>query len=158
MLDDDLSAGYSSPQNRLKEELARRMQYLLDLWQFEKKQQVTYPQVVAYLSEVGNLSLSRVRWSYLLSGNGHLVTDTAVLTAIAQFFSVDPNYLLDLNSEPPADLQARLSFVQDLRELRVQRFAARNLSDVSPETLQLITSAIRTSREQRKRRAENPEA
>lgn len=149
---------YSSPRNRLKEELARRMQFLIDMWQFENKEQVTYPQILSYLDRQHGLSLSRVRWSYLLSGNGYLVTDKAVLSAIAAYFDVDPTYLLDLDSDPPAALIARLSFVQELRELRVQRFAARNLADVSPETLQLITEAIRSSREKRKNSASSTDA
>ena len=38
-----------------------------------------------------------------------------------------------------------------MRELRVERFAARNLAGVSPDTLRLITEAIRGSREKRRR-------
>lgn len=148
---DDLGDGYSSPSNRQKEELALRMQFLVDLWEFEQKHALTYSRVVEFLTSERGIGLSRVRWSYLLSGNGYLVTDVPLLEALADFFEVEPEYLTNLESVPPPALTARLAFVQDLRELRVQRFAARNLAGVSPETLRLITDAIRKSSEKRRR-------
>ncbi|MEO7016632.1 MAG: hypothetical protein ABI130_14520, partial [Leifsonia sp.] len=132
----------------------RRVGLLLDAWEFEKKSPLTYAQAKEYLAGRG-LGLARPRWSYLISGNGFLVTDTEFLTALAELFEVEPSYLLDLDSEPSEALTARLDFIQDLRELRVQRFAARNLAGVSPETLGLITDAIRSSRAKR-RHLDNP--
>lgn len=138
-----------STRNRQKEELARRLSLLLDAWEFEKKNSLTYPQVSEFLSQRG-ISISRQRWSYLTNGTGFLVTDSDLLAALAELFDVSPTYLLDLESAVPETLQARLTFVQDMRELRVQRFAARNLAGVSPDTLQLITEAIRSSRSKRR--------
>jgi len=147
----DIGDGYSSPQNRQKEELALRMQFLVDLWEFENKQALTYSRVAEFLTKEYELGLSRVRWSYLLSGNGYLVTEVPLLEALAKLFGIEGEYLTNLDSPPPPELLAQLEFVQDLRELRVERFAARNLAGVSPETLQLITRAIRDSRDKRKR-------
>lgn len=150
MLDSDPD-DLGSAKNRQKEELARRVSLLLDAWEFERKAPLTYPQVSEYLSQHG-LGLSRQRWSYLTNGTGFLVTDHELLAALAELFEVPDTYLLDLESDAPEALQARLTFVQDMRELRVQRFAARNLAGVSPETLQLITDAIRKSRAKRQSR------
>ena len=149
MHDDDLD-DFGSAKNRQKEELGRRVSLLLDAWEWEKKSPLTYPLVSDYLEGRG-LGLSRQRWSYLTNGNGFLVTDPDLLAALADLFEVPHAYLLDLDSAAPESLQARLTFVQDMRELRVQRFAARNLAGVSPETLQLITDAIRKSRAKRQK-------
>lgn len=128
--------------------LSDRLRLLADAWEFQHSDTVTFPLISAHLNPLG-VSLSRPRWSYMINGTGPLVTDQKLLRALAAFFEVDENYLLDLTSEPPASLVAQLNFVQDMRELRVERFAARNLAGVAPETLNLITDAIRKSRENR---------
>jgi hypothetical protein len=154
---DELDDSFGSPRNRQKEELARRVGLLLDAWEFEKKSPLTYAEAKEYMAERG-FGLARPRWSYLISGNGYLVSDPDFLTALAELFEVEPTYLLDLDSEPSEALKARLDFIQDLRELRVQRFAARNLAGVSPDTLRLITDAIRNSRQKRRQLNDDQEA
>lgn len=149
MLPESGSDDSSSPQNRAKEELALRLRLLVDAWEFTHEQQLTFPQISKYLEGV-DLTISRPRWSYMLNGSGFLVTNKNLLQALANFFEVPASYLLDLTSEAPPEVQAQLTFVQDLRELRVQRFAARNLAGISPDTLTMITSAIRSSREKRR--------
>ncbi|NQX11184.1 hypothetical protein HQQ80_06075 [Microbacteriaceae bacterium VKM Ac-2855] len=132
-----------------KEELGRRLRLLVDAWEFQNHETLTFPRVSAYLTSI-DLKVSRPRWSYMLNGTGFLVSDKELLSGLASFFGVEATYLLDLESAPPASVVAQLEFVQDLREQRVERFAARNLAGVSPETLRLISAAIRTSRERRR--------
>ena len=143
---EDVSA---SAGDHARQELSRRLRLLVDAWEFQHGESVTFPLIAAHLDAHG-VAISRPRWSYMLNGTGYRVTDEDVLRGVASFFAVEARYLLDLESAPPASVVAQLNFVQDLREQRVERFAARNLAGVAPETLSLISDAIRKSRERRR--------
>ncbi|AWF96935.1 hypothetical protein [Clavibacter michiganensis] len=147
---DDADDSY--PLESEKDILGRRLRLLVDAWEFQNRDTFTFPMLSAHLEPAG-LKLSRPRWSYMLNATGFLVSDKRLLSGIASFFDVDEQYLVDLSSAPPSSVVAQLEFVKELREQRVERFAARNLAGVSPETLRLISAAIRTSRA--KRREEN---
>lgn len=137
-----------TPADHAREVLSHRLRLLIDAWEFQNGDKVTHPMIAAHC-EAHGVSLSRPRWSYMCNGTGYLVTDENLLRAIARFFKVEEQYLLDLDSEPPASVSARFNFIQDLREQRVERFAARNLAGIAPETLSLISEAIKKSRERR---------
>ncbi|WP_053353909.1 hypothetical protein [Leucobacter musarum] len=138
----------SSSADNDKQVLSNRVRMLVDLWELESNKQFTYPQLADFMESRG-LPLSRPRWSYLLNGTGHLVSEEAVLTAISDFFGTSSDFLVDLQSEIPPTIVAKLEFLKGLREAQVERFAARALSGVSPETLNEVLSAIRSSREKR---------
>lgn len=72
-------------------------------------------------------------------GNGSLVQDRPLLGALADYFRVDPDYLLGVEHvETPEIIGRELEFVKALRAARVKSFATRTLGNVSPETLQSI--------------------
>ncbi len=122
-------------------ELARKLGLLLDVVVAEGNTPYTYRQIEQGLNERG-LSLSRARWAYMISGDGPLVTDTALLTGIGEFFRIPPAYLLGTGGDLPERVDSQLAFVKSLRAQRVVSFAARMLGDVSPETLRSITQII----------------
>jgi hypothetical protein len=78
----------------------------------------------------------------MITGEGPLVTDAALLTGIGEFFRIPPEYLLHSDGELPDRVDAQLTFVKSLRVRRVVSFAARMLGDVSPETLRSITELL----------------
>ncbi|SEN78756.1 hypothetical protein E3O25_14030 [Cryobacterium sp. TMT1-3] len=131
-------AGEVSPQL----ELARKLNLLLDVVVAEGNTPYTYRQIEAGLNERG-LTLSRARWAYMITGEGPLVTDQALLTGIAEFFRIPPEYMLG-DGDLPERVDAQLEFVKSLRVQRVVSFAARMLGDVSPETLRSITELLET--------------
>ncbi|MFK0007743.1 hypothetical protein ACIQTZ_11875 [Paenarthrobacter sp. NPDC090520] len=132
-------------QQQKKERLADRMAILVDIWEADHNSALTYAHVEDALSAQG-IHLSRTRWSYLINGNGSLVTDQDLLKAIAEFvFAVPGTYLCDLNSETPPEVEARRDFLVQMRKLKVRNFAARNLGEMSPETLRTITEIIDAS-------------
>lgn len=132
-------------QQQKKERLAERMGILVDIWESDNNAALTYPHVEQALSTRG-IHLSRTRWSYLTNGTGALVTDQELLGAIAELvFEVPSVYLCDLNSEPPPEVEARMEFLVQMRQLKVKNFAARNLGATSPETLRMITRIIDAS-------------
>lgn len=132
-------------QQQKKERLADRMSILVDIWESDNHTALTYPHIESALSSHG-IHLSRTRWSYLINGTGHLVTDRELLKGIAEFvFGVPASYLCDLNSETPPEVEARRGFLITLRKLKVKNFAMRNLGEMSPETLKTITEIIDAS-------------
>lgn len=119
-------------------ELARRLRLLLDAAVAERGGPVLFPDIRAAMT-VRGVKLSRARWFYMKDGNGALVRDRPLLTALADFFNVDPEYLLSVeNVEAPALTDEQLEFVKTLRAAKVKSFAAKTLGDVSPEALEAI--------------------
>jgi len=127
----------SSPQL----ELARKLNLLLDVVVAEGNTPYTYREIAEGLRDKA-LSLSRARWAYMIAGSGPLVTDTELLTGIAEFFRIPPAYLLGSDDDLPERVDAQLAFVKKLRAQRVVSFAARTLGDVSPQTLRTITQLL----------------
>lgn len=122
-------------------ELARKLNLLLDVVVAEGNTPYTYKQIEHGLKNKG-VALSRARWAYMITGEGPLVTDAALLTGIGEFFRIPPEYLLHSDGELPDRVDAQLTFVKSLRVRRVVSFAARMLGDVSPETLRSITELL----------------
>jgi hypothetical protein len=76
------------------------------------------------------VKLSRARWYYMRDGDGPLVTDTALLEALAEFFGVPSAYLTDPGSEMPARVEAQLELLKTMRKNQVKSFALRALGEV----------------------------
>lgn len=132
------STGTLTPQA----ELARRLNLLLDVVVAERGKPVTFREVQDELAGRG-IKLSRARWFYMKDGRGRLVSDSALLTALCDIFSVDRSYLLVGNDASlPKRIDSQLEFVKSLRAARVKSFAARTLGDVSPETLRAISEFL----------------
>ena len=124
------------------EKLAARLRLLLDAAATKYGSEPTFRQIALFLERRG-ITISRSRWQYMLSGKRFTVKDEKLLTAIAEYFDVEPTYLLDMSSETvPATVEAQLGLVRAMRAAEVKSFAARALGDVSPETLKAITKFL----------------
>lgn len=129
-------------QLRDRAELARKLNLLMDVIVAADGKPTTYRALADFL-ETRGIGLSRSRWAYMLAGNQYVVKDTKLLTAIAEFFEVDPSYLIGGDSdEIPAKVEAALQFVRAERLGAVRMFAARKLGEVSPETLEKLTAIL----------------
>ena len=71
-----------------------------------------------------------------------MATDTALLQNLADYFGVDSRYLLDDTGEIPDLVDAQLQLLRTLRENRVRNFAARQLQEISPDTLLRLRQVI----------------
>lgn len=127
--------------NSEQQELARKLNLLLDVIVAERNSPYTYREIREGLEDQG-ISLSRARWAYMLSGEGPLVSDPALLSGLACFFGIDPSYLLGSDTDIPEKIDSQLEFVRALRAARVKKFAMRTLGDVSPKTLRAITKIL----------------
>jgi transcriptional regulator with XRE-family HTH domain len=126
-----------TPQARL----ARKLNLLIDLFEAEGSEPLTYQQISHHMAQRGT-PLSRSRWAYMRSGDSSLATDEALLRNLAKFFGVDSDYLLGDSGDVPRLVDAQLELLRSLREARVRNFAARQLHGISPETLLRLRKAI----------------
>lgn len=87
--------------------------------------------------------MSRARWSYMKDGNGSLISDRPLLTALADYFKVSPDYLLIVEDmETPEVAWEQRESVRSLRVAKVKSFVGQTLGDVSSETLQAVTDHL----------------
>ncbi|WP_311215128.1 MULTISPECIES: hypothetical protein [unclassified Arthrobacter] len=126
-----------TPQARL----ARKLNLLLDLYEAEGSEALTYPEINRHMSQRGT-PVSRSRWAYMRSGDSSLATDPALLRNLSEFFGVDRDYLLDDAGEIPKLVDTQLELLRTLRESRVRNFAARQLQGISSETLVRLRQVI----------------
>jgi hypothetical protein len=121
-------------------DLARMLRLLLDYVEAVRGEPYTFTEISGFLQERG-ISLSRSRWSYMLTGEQWKVRDPQLIEALADLFDADPRYLYGTGNIP-GRIEAEMRLVLALRAARVREFAARNLADIAPETLEAITEAL----------------
>jgi len=127
--------------------LARKVNLLLDIRTDDEGQPYDYPGIHETADKLGYY-ISRTRWSLLKEGKDQVVPDEC-LFALAKVFDVDPEYLLQEDTELPADLEAVLPQVRIKRLSEVRDFAERALSGpVNPEILKAITKMLDKAIEQ----------
>lgn len=130
--------------DRHRRELARKLRLLMDVAEANKGTPLTWQEISDDLASKG-IQLGRARWSYMLNGSGPSVKAEPLLSALAEFFGVDAQYLLDHRSEGlPDRIDAQLHLVQELRIRRITSFAARTLDGATPEAIRELTEAIKT--------------
>ena len=138
MIDQDAPVEGREPRCTPQGELARRLKLLLAASGAQRGKPLTFPDISEAMAARG-VKMSRARWSYMKDGNGRLIQDRPLLSALAEYFSVDPGYLLGVEDvETPELMGVQLELVKVLRAAAVKSFAARTLGDVSPVTLQTI--------------------
>ena len=121
-------------------DLARKLNLLLDVGEAEG-QKVTFNDVRDAMDAAGT-PLSRARWHYMRAGTGPVVKKTDLLKNLAKFFGVNEEYLLDTDSDVPVRVEAQLELLATMRENRIKNYAARQLGELSPETLLQIRDII----------------
>lgn len=121
-------------------DLARKLNLLLDVGEAEGRK-VTFNDVRDAMEAAGT-PLSRARWHYMRAGTGPVVKKTDLLKNLAKFFGVNEEYLLDTDSDVPVRVEAQLELLATMRENRIKNYAARQLGELSPETLLQIRDII----------------
>lgn len=123
-------------------ELALRLKALLDAAVAERGQPVSFRDVSGALAARG-VKMSRARWSYMKDGNGSLIPGRPLLTALADYFNVRPDYLLFVEDmDTPEGAWDQRESVRPLRTAKVKSFIDQTLGDVSPETLEAIVEYL----------------
>lgn len=91
-----------------------------------------------------DVDLTPELWATLNEESGALKIDELVLEAVADYFDVQPAYLIQTGSSVIADrVEAELEFAKALRDKGVKKISARTVGEVSPAALRSIATAIR---------------
>ncbi len=125
-----------------KEVLASKLQLLLDIVHAKDAGSFTYEDVRQGLMGQG-INLTRTRWHRLLAGSPDNRWDPELLRALAYFFDVDENYLLQRSGPIPERVEAELRLIEAYRIAEVEHFAARVLGEVNVDALRAVTQALR---------------
>ena len=136
-------AGESTAERNLRESqiLSRKIDLLLDVVVTPDGKQYEFNDVAAALAERG-VKLSRTRWHHLKVGDSTAKHPTDLITALAKFFQVDPDYLLKADGEIPERIQQELELLAAMRRAKVKEFATRTLAEVDNETLDAIAALL----------------
>lgn len=123
------------------EALARKLDLLMDTMVAEGGEPYSFPQIQEAMAAAGT-PLSRARWQYMRAGTGPEPRDRHLLANLARFFKVDESFLLEEDSELPERISSQLELLRSMRAAKVRNFAARQLADLSPDTLRQIRAMI----------------
>lgn len=122
--------------------IGRKVDLLLDVVRRSDDGQVfEYKDIESSLAAKG-IKLSRTRWQHIKSGESPSQQPREVLVAVAEFFGVDPSYLLESDGELPDRIKGELELLRSMRLARVRDFAMRTLTEVDEATLKAITELI----------------
>jgi hypothetical protein len=146
MADQETSSASPGPGLTPQGELSQRLEILLEGVLAERGQPVSFREISGALADRG-VKMSRARWSYMKDGNGSLISDRPLLTALADYFKVSPDYLLIVEDmETPEVAWEQRESVRSLRAAKVKSFVGQTLGDVSSETLQDVTDYLNGDR------------
>ena len=136
-------AAESTAQRNLRESqiLARKIDLLLDVMVSADGKPYEFQDIQTALAEKG-VKLSRTRWHHIKTGDTTVRQPAEVISALADFFQVNPDYLLDSNGVVPERIQHELELLAAMRRAKVKEFATRTLADVDNETLDAIAALL----------------
>ena len=137
----------SAAQRNLRESqiLARKIDLLMDVVVTTEGRPYEFHDIQSALAEKG-VKLSRTRWHHMKTGDATVRQPVDVISALAEFFQVNPDYLLNTDGEVPERIQQELELLAAMRRAKVKDFATRTLSDVDNETLDAIAALLDDSR------------
>lgn len=136
-------------QQTQRAELARKLHLLCSTITAPDGGPVTYTKIRDWLAE-RYVKLSRSRWEYMRLGNKYLVDDKLLLKSIADYFEIDPSYLIGPESQLTETIDAALRFTLAERTSPVSLYAARTLNqEVNADHLNRLTALLKEIEESR---------
>ena len=125
---------------RASQALSRKIGLLLDVMATEGDR-VEFQDIRDALHEKG-VSLSRTRWHHIKAGDTTVPQPRDLLVALAEFFNVNPEYLLREDGPVPDRIQRELELLAAMRRAKVREFATRSLAEVDNDTLEAIAQLL----------------
>lgn len=140
-------ADESTAQRNLKESqiLSRKIDLLLDVVVTSEGKQFEFSDIAAALADRG-VKLSRTRWHHLKVGDSTVKHPPELIVGLANFFQINPDYLLKADGEIPQRIQHELELLAAMRRAKVREFATRTLAEVDNETLDAIAALLDDSK------------
>ncbi|MDK1326449.1 hypothetical protein [Arthrobacter sp. zg-Y1143] len=135
--------GESAAQRNLRDAqiLARKIALLLDVVVTAEGRPYEFQDIQSALADKG-VKLSRTRWHHIKAGDATVRQPSEVLAALAEFFDVNPDYLLESDGKVPERIQHELELLAAMRRAKVKEFATRTLAEVDNETLDAIAALL----------------
>jgi hypothetical protein len=121
--------------------LANKLDLLLDSINAETGEKMTWPVISEELKK-RNQGISRTTWQFMKAGTPIAWPSDELLTALAETFSVDPQYLIQESGPIPERVEKELELLKSMRRAKVRNFALRNLGTVDPEALEIILKSL----------------
>lgn len=125
--------------------LSRKIDLLLDVVVTSEGRQFEFHDIQQALEEK-DVKLSRTRWHHIKAGDSTVRQPSKLVAALADFFQVNQDYLLQSDGEVPERIQRELELLGAMRRAKVREFATRTLAEVDNETLDAIAALLGDSK------------
>lgn len=132
---------------RAAQVLSRKIELLLDVMSTSEGRRCEFQDIHDALEHKG-VRLSRTRWHHIKVGDTTTPQPRELLEALADFFNVNPEYLLKEDGPIPERIQHELELLAAMRRAKVKEFATRSLAEVDNETLEAIAALLDDSQNQ----------
>lgn len=120
--------------------LARKLRFLLDQVHPPGKPRYTYRHLATEIAARGGPTVSPQYLNGLVLGKKSAPSG-ALLVALADFFGVQPAYLLETDPEAEARLEKQVELLVLLRDSNIRNLAAR-AADLSPASMDLLLAMV----------------
>lgn len=130
---------------RASQVLSRKVGLLLDAVVTSEGKRYEFQDIQEALERKG-VKLSRTRWHHIKVGDSTVSQPRELIEALANFFAVNPEYLLTEDGPIPDRIQHELELLTAMRRAKVKEFATRTLAEVDNDTLAAIAALLDDSR------------
>ncbi|WP_113719762.1 hypothetical protein [Arthrobacter dokdonensis] len=124
-----------------REIVAQKIELLLDVMRARGHEPANFAEIQKEMAKRG-VKLSRTRWFRIRKGSSDGRPTPDLLRALADYFDVDANYLLQRDGQISARVEAELNLLNALKLMNVSDVGARTVGDLTPEALNEIAAAI----------------
>lgn len=125
--------------------LSHKIDLLLDVVVNPEGKPYEFHEIQHALAEKG-VKLSRTRWHHIKAGDWASRQKPEIISALADFFQVNRDYLLRTDGEIPERIQHELELLRAMRRAKVKEFATRTLAEVDNATLDAIAALLDDSK------------
>jgi hypothetical protein len=126
---------------RASQALSRKIGLLLDVMTTAEGKRYEFQDIQEALEQNG-VKLSRTRWHHIKVGDATVPQPREIVEALADFFNVNREYLLEEDGPVPERIQHELELLAAMRRAKVKEFATRTLAEVDNETLAAIAELL----------------
>ncbi len=126
--------------------IAQKIELLIDVMRARGHETISFSEIQRELSKRG-VQISRTKWFRIRKGSPDGRPTPDLLRALADYFDVDADYLLQRDGQISARVEAELNLLQSLKLIGASDVGARTVGDLSPDALNEIAAAIKQFRQ-----------
>ena len=126
--------------------IAQKIELLIVVMRARGHETISFSEIQRELSKRG-VQISRTKWFRIRKGSPDGRPTPDLLRALADYFDVDADYLLQRDGQISARVEAELNLLQSLKLIGASDVGARTVGDLSPDALNEIAAAIKQFRQ-----------